>query len=141
MSEEPERAQEAIIEVQAEEPAAEEGGEHLYCPQCGAGMESEQRFCSGCGWDAENPDKPPPAEPKSPRELGALSSHNRLTVLLLAILLGWLGVHRFYVGRALSGALWLLTVGFLGVGVIYDIVLIATGEFRDSDQRRVWHWS
>ena len=70
-----------------------------------------------------------------------VSPKSRLAAGLLCFFFGWLGVHRFYVGRALSGALWLLTVGFLGVGVIYDIVLIATGEFRDSDQRRVWHWS
>ena len=116
MSEEPERAQEAIIDVRGEpvEPAAEEKGERLYCPQCGVTMESAQRFCSQCGWDAEDPDKPPPAQPKTPRDLGSLSQHNRLTVLLLAILLGWLGVHRFYVGKALSGVLWLLTLGLLG---------------------------
>lgn len=144
MSEQDEPIRETVIDVDA--PEAEESSkpqsEPVFCPQCGAKMESAQRFCSGCGWDAENPEKPPPGPArKSPRELGPLSPHNRLTVLLLAVLIGWIGVHRFYVGRTLSGVVWLLTFGFLGVGVIYDLVLIATGEFRDAEGRRIWHWN
>lgn len=147
MAEESPRAEEMMEEAQADsaEAAEEVRPESVFCSQCGAAMTGEQRFCSTCGWDAEHPETPPPGRPagaaKSPRDLGPLSPYNRLTVLLLTIVLGWLGVHRFYVGRPLSGIAWLLTIGFLGVGVIYDLILIATGEFRDGEQRRIWHWN
>ena len=36
------------IEAPEPEPQA-------YCPQCGAGMDAEQRYCTSCGWDAERP--------------------------------------------------------------------------------------
>ena len=113
----------------------------LYCPHCGAKMAVDDRYCGGCGWDAQRPDEtPPPKPPRSPRELGPPSSKNRLTALLLCVLLGFLGVHRFYVGRAGSGVVWLLTLGVLSVGWIYDCVMIATGEFVDEDGRRLLYW-
>jgi|GEM_PF-1942947 len=115
----------------------------VYCPRCGAGMQADQRYCTACGWDAEKPDEAPPKHrvpPQSPRQLGPPSNANRLTALLLAFFVGWLGAHRFYVNRPLSGLVWLITLGFLGIGVIYDLVLIATGEFRDGEERRLVYW-
>ncbi len=144
MTEETERREDTVVHVDPEPAEGTEAPEAplVYCSQCGVEMAAGQRFCADCGWDAENPEKPPPgAKPSSPRELGPISTQNRLTVLLLCVLLGPFGVHRFYVGRTLSGFVWLVTLGFLGVGVLYDLVLIATGEFRDSLERRVWHWS
>lgn len=41
---------------------------------------------------------------------------------LLLVLLGVLGAHRFYVRRWASGTAYLLTAGFCGIGVLYDIV-------------------
>ena len=68
------------------------------------------------------------------------SEHQRLTTLLLTVLLGGFGLHRFYVGRKKSGLVWLLTGGVFFVGWIYDIVLVATGELLDGDGRRVVCW-
>lgn len=34
--------------------------------------------------------------------------------------LGFLGIHRFYIGKWATGILYLLTAGLLGFGVIYD---------------------
>jgi len=130
-------------EVQETAAATPEEAE-VYCPQCGAGMEADQQYCTGCGWDAEKPDDPsPPPErrlPDSPRQLGPPSNANRMTALLLALFVGWLGAHRFYVNRPLSGLVWFVTLGFFGIGVIYDLVLISTGEFRDAEERRVLYW-
>jgi TM2 domain-containing membrane protein YozV len=39
---------------------------------------------------------------------------------ILLTFLGILGVHRFYMGKWLSGILYLLTGGLVGIGVIYD---------------------
>jgi hypothetical protein len=59
----------------------------------------------------------------------------RTTALWLCLLLGWAGVHRFYVGKRGSGRLYLWTGGLLFVGVIYDCVCILTGSFTDRTGR------
>lgn len=42
-------------------------------------------------------------------------------LLWLAALFGLCGLHRFYLGRPITGFLYLVTLGFLGVGQIYDL--------------------
>ena len=39
---------------------------------------------------------------------------------LLLTFLGFFGVHRFYMGKWLTGLLYLCTLGFVGIGVLYD---------------------
>lgn len=69
------------------------------------------------------------------------SDKSRLVAILLAFFVGVLGVHRFYVGKIGTGILWLFTLGFLGVGALIDIIIIAAGSFKDSDGLRVTEWS
>ena len=59
-----------------------------------------------------------------------------LTWILLTFL-GIFGIHRMYMGKWLSGILYLLTGGLLGIGIIYDfwtlndqITLINASGFR-----------
>jgi TM2 domain-containing membrane protein YozV len=72
---------------------------------------------------------------------GDLSSKSRLAALLLCVVLGFLGVHRFYVGKVGTGILQLLTLGGLGIWTLIDFILIAVGSFRDKEGRRVFHWT
>ena len=62
-----------------------------------------------------------------------MENNKWLITLLLAIFLGGLGIHRFYVGKTGTGILWLLTFGLLGIGVIVDIIMIVTNSFTDKD--------
>ena len=39
---------------------------------------------------------------------------------IMLTFLGIFGIHRFYLGKWVTGILYLLTVGLLGIGVLYD---------------------
>jgi len=60
------------------------------------------------------------------------SEKNFVAALILCLLLGSLGIHRFYAGRIVTGILMILTLGGLGVWTLIDIIMIATGSFKDS---------
>ena len=60
-----------------------------------------------------------------------------LLLSVLAFPFGIAGLQRFYVGRIVSGIIWLLTAGLLGIGQLFDIIMIALGQFRDAEGRRV----
>jgi len=45
-------------------------------------------------------------------------------VWLLHIFLGVFGVHRFYMGKVITGVIYLLTGGLFGVGYIYDTLTL-----------------
>ena len=56
-----------------------------------------------------------------------------LTTLLLCIFLGVLGVHRFYTGHIGIGIVQLLTLGGCGIWSLIDLIMIATGKFKDAN--------
>ena len=63
-----------------------------------------------------------------------------MITLLLAIFLGYLGIHRIYVGKWITGAIWFLTGGLAGIGWIVDCVLIAVGSFKDKEGLTLTEW-
>ena len=60
------------------------------------------------------------------------SEKNFVATLVLCLLLGGLGVHRFYVGKIGTGIVMLLTLGGLGIWTLIDIIVIAVQKFKDS---------
>ena len=47
-----------------------------------------------------------------------------LVIGYLLWLFGFLGAHRFYYGRPVSGTIWFFTLGLLGIGWLVDLFLI-----------------
>jgi hypothetical protein len=78
-------------------------------------------------------------DPALPALRGA-SQRSRSVALILGVLLGCFGAHRFYAGRPGSAVLQLCTIGGLGLWALYDCILIGTGNFRDGDGRRIIRW-
>ncbi len=63
----------------------------------------------------------------------AVSEKSKGTAAVLCFFLGALGVHRFYVGKIGTGILWLVTLGFCGIGEIVDFIMILCGSFTDKN--------
>jgi len=81
------------------------GAYMVFCVTCGAEMDRGDTFCHGCGWDSRVAPKAPPPRLVDPNP----SPYNRLAALLLCVLVGFFGLHRFYVGKVGTGLIWLFT--------------------------------
>jgi hypothetical protein len=64
---------------------------------------------------------------------GLFSDRDWLVALLLSIFLGGLGVDRFYLGHIGLGVVKLITFGGCGIWSLIDIILIAVGSLKDSE--------
>lgn len=73
----------------------------------------------------------------------ASSKHSKLTLALVAIFVGALGIHRFMVGKVGSGiAMAVLTVTMIGSPIsiiwsIVDFIVILCGNFTDKDGNKI----
>ncbi len=56
------------------------------------------------------------------------------TIGYLLWIFGFLGSHRFYYGRPVTGTIWFFTLGLLFIGWIIDLFLIP-GMDREADRR------
>ncbi len=67
----------------------------------------------------------------------AKSSHSKGMLAVVCFFLGWLGIHRFMVGKVGTGVLMIVTVGGLGIWTLIDFIVILTGGFTDADGKKV----
>lgn len=74
----------------------------------------------------------PPPPPMQPQTGGPAQGYDWTVALVLSILVGELGVDRFYTGSITLGILKLLTFGGCGIWWIIDIILIVTGSYKDA---------
>lgn len=58
---------------------------------------------------------------------------SQVIALLLVILVGGLGIHRFYLGYTWQGIVQLLTLGGCGVWALIDLIRIITGDLKPKD--------
>lgn len=91
-----------------------------YCFNCGAVIDSKMKKCPICGVD-------------QPDAVNQTFNSRWLMAFLLCLVLGSLGIHRFYLNRVGTGILMLITLGGCGVWYIIDLVLLIVGGLRDGD--------
>lgn len=67
-----------------------------------------------------------------------MSTHREHThsilVGYLCWIFGFMGAHRFYYGKQISGTIWFFTLGLLGIGWLVDLVLIP-GMHAQAERR------
>jgi TM2 domain-containing membrane protein YozV len=98
------------------------------CRHCDAMISVIAEICPQCGV-RQHPDAV-----GMPREA---SDKKLVPAAILCLALGVFGGHRFYVGKTGTGVLMLCTLGGLGLWMLYDLILLLTGQFRDVDEKLV----
>lgn len=96
----------------------------MYCSNCGAEANDNAVVCIKCGCALQ--------KQSAPADLNK-SSKDWLVCLLLCFFVGYLGIHRFYVGKTGSGVAQLLTCGGCGIWALVDLIMILLGKFTDED--------
>lgn len=102
----------------------------MYCQYCGNELASGVMVCPNCGTPVR----------RQTYYYENSSSKSRLVATILCFFFGGLGVHRFYVGRIVSGIFMILTLGLFGIWTIVDFVVILCGEFKDSQGLKIRNW-
>lgn len=103
-----------------------------HCTYCGALITQNNQFCQKCGARVNL------FEPLSSEALNnKRSPKSGKLALILCIVFGFLGGHRFYVGKTGTGLLTLITGGFFGLWTIIDLVSIIQNKFKDQEGRRL----
>jgi TM2 domain-containing membrane protein YozV len=67
----------------------------------------------------------------SPAAVG--SGKSQIIALVLALVVGGLGIHRFYLGYIWQGVVQLLTFGGFGIWALIDLIRIITGDLQPKD--------
>lgn len=58
---------------------------------------------------------------------------SKMVALLLCVFLGYLGAHKFYLGKTKTGLLYAFTGGLAGIGWFIDVIMILFGTVTDSN--------
>lgn len=78
-----------------------------------------------------------PASAVPPSSTALPPEKSFLATWLFALLLGFFGVDRFYLGKVGTGILKLITFGGVGIWWLIDIIMVLSGTQRDKDGRRL----
>ena len=108
----------------------------LYCEACGAHMQTASQDPNTYYENQQHYQQPAPNQNYHyyhvEQTTKVISPCNRWLAFVLCLFLGYIGIHRFYVGKIGTGLLYVFTCGLFGIGTLVDLILIAMGSFTDS---------
>ncbi len=111
-------------------------GETKFCKHCGNKIPKDAIICTACGRQVET------LESNSTPQIVVNNSNvntnsnvnmnngrpvrmrNKWVAFILCLLLGFVGAHKFYEGKAGMGILYLLTGGLFGIGWFIDSIVL-----------------
>lgn len=67
---------------------------------------------------------------KSFQKKSSSEGKSQLIALILCLFVGYVGIHRFYLGYTTAGIIQLLTAGGCGVWTLIDLIRIITGDLK-----------
>ena len=128
----------------------------MYCRYCGKQIADNAVICINCGSATDNmkqyqQPQQAPAAPQIPQNLTIVNTNtnanaggtprpviaydyrSRWAAFFLCLFFGWLGVHRFYIRKPVSGIIWMLTVGLFGFGWFIDLIILLFDGFSDGN--------
>jgi TM2 domain-containing membrane protein YozV len=108
----------------------------VLCHACSAPVDATAIVCPTCGTRQLGVSEIPPRA-----ALAHATDKRILPAFVLCLVFGVFGAHRFYVGKVGTGVLQLVTLGGLGIWFLIDLILIATGAFRDGEGNRITAWT
>ena len=120
----------------------------MYCSNCGEQMTEGNRFCSHCGAAVQATSAAPVPQRVVVNVVNQNTNTNqfesqfgpqksRWTAFFLCLFFGYLGIHKFYVGKKGMGILYLFTLGLLGIGWLIDTLVLLFGGSRDKWGRKL----
>lgn len=102
----------------------------MFCKHCGAEINDNAVVCVKCGCAVND-------SAQTIRTLDpGVSDKEWLITGALCFFLGFLGAHRFYVGKMSTAILMLITCGGCGIWTLIDFLMIVSEKFTD-DQGKV----
>jgi hypothetical protein len=115
-----------------------EGNFKCVCAYCGVESFIEAKMIENSGEKVSATSSPKSSEFNE--KIGysisyGVSNCSYSTTLLLAIFTGFLGGHRYYTGRIGSAIIQTFTIGGFYIWWLIDIILILSGNFKDSQGR------
>ncbi|MDD2648786.1 MAG: TM2 domain-containing protein [Eubacteriales bacterium] len=135
---------------------------YMTCPNCGANIYDDVNRCQYCGsyMPVKQSQIPPQQvvyqQPQQPVVVQVVapqaaqdnaghpyvqrveaSSKSKWVAFLLCLFLGYIGAHKFYVGKTGAGILYFFTVGIFGIGWIIDLLVILSDGFTDKWGRKL----
>lgn len=100
-----------------------------FCSSCGKQLRIGEKFCSSCGAAVDgqrtntiSTTNNIPSTPSTTKK--SSGDKNKTTAWLLALIIGGIGAHKFYLGRKKAGIIYLLLC-WTGIPVlisIYDVI-------------------
>ncbi len=108
-----------------------------FCKHCGAKIPVDAVLCTACGRQVEelknNAAQPSVVINNSNSNVNSNVNNNGMMLarqknkwvaLILCVLLGYFGAHKFYEGKAGIGILYIFTCGLFGIGLVVDFIVL-----------------